>query len=78
MSQAIKHNGKDLTLTQDAYLDGGTVYLGGGAQYNGDMYKASAEDDDGNEYMVYWFDPAHDENGEADCDWDNPDHIASR
>lgn len=73
----IQHNGAVLTLTQDPYLDGGTVHLGNGAQYNGAMYKAAAEDAEGNEYMVYWFEPSHDDDGEPDCDWDSPSHIKS-
>lgn len=72
----IKHNDIDLTLTQDAYLNGGTLYLGNGAQYNGARYQASAEDSEGNEYMVYWFDPRHDNDGEPMVDWDSPDHVA--
>lgn len=77
--QTIKHNGLDLTLTQDAYSTGGTVYLGDGSQYNGPRYQAAATDANGNAYMVYWFEPAVSEDGDESnaCDWDNPDHVTA-
>ena len=67
----VNHNGKTLTLTQQAYLhcDGSDT----GERY----YRASAIDSDGNEYKVRWeiregFDG--EDEGDA-CDWDTPSLI---
>lgn len=63
--------GKEYTLTQDAY------YAEGRGQYT-----AHAVDEDGNEYMIYWNIVAEaNEDGyyecEEDemCDWDEADEI---
>ena len=66
-----------LTLTQDAYISGGSFSVGTGvARYNGNWYEAHAVDEDGKEYMVYWTSVDWDNEDEGDaCDWDNPDYI---
>jgi len=64
------YNGKQITLTQQAYLTG---------KYGNAVYKAAAVDDDGNEYMVIWH--PYDRSGkgcedESDaCNWDTPAEI---
>lgn len=66
----FNHNGKTITLIQDAYADGGIDHT---------YYTAAAEDADGNQYQVNWtithpdFESLEDES-EA-CDWDNPSSI---
>ena len=67
----IDHNGKTLTLTQQAYLDGD------GSNDCEGYYSASAVDADGNDYKVRWeirdgFDG--EDEGDA-CDWDKPSSI---
>ena len=67
----IDHNGKTLTLTQQAYLDGD------GSNDCEGYYSASAVDADGNDYKVRWeirdgFDG--EDEGDA-CDWDRPSQI---
>ena len=67
----IDHNGKTLTLTQQAYLDGD------GSNDCEGYYSAAAVDADGNDYKVRWeirdgFDG--EDEGDA-CDWDRPSQI---
>ena len=67
----VNHNGKTLTLTQQAYLHGD------GSDTGERYYRASAIDSDGNEYKVRWeiregFDG--EDEGDA-CDWDTPSLI---
>jgi hypothetical protein len=75
----IQYNGNTLTLTADAHLDGGTIYLSDGGQYSGDWYQADATDPAGTGYLVYWFNPRMSEDGdESDtCDWSHPDYIVT-
>lgn len=75
----IQHRGKAITLTQDAYLNGGAINLGGGSYYNGDWYEASGEDADGNEYRVIWTDIDTESDDASDhADWNSPDYVFSR
>lgn len=79
-----------LTLTQDAYYDGTAddflnLSTADGKEslkwIQGPWYTASAKDEDGNDYQVYWkcrddFDPETDYWDEGDaCDWDNPIQV---
>lgn len=59
--------GKELTLTQEAYYNAGSG-----------MYEAHATDKDGKEYMVYFeiLDGHEDDEWEDTmCDWDNASKI---
>lgn len=66
----VEFEGKEYTLTQDAYIDGSadeTPY-----------YRAMAEDAEGNEYEVFWdvlenWKEIEDE--QEMCDWDNPAKV---
>ncbi|MBS1368424.1 MAG: hypothetical protein HPZ91_00575 [Lentisphaeria bacterium] len=67
LNNQIEYNGKNLTLTQEAYIDG---------TYENPYYTASATDDDGKEYIIIWIPYNNYEercvNGdESDaCNWD--------
>ena len=67
----INHNGKTLTLTQQAYLhcDGSDT----GERY----YRASAVDAEGNDYRVRWelYEGFDGEDESEACDWDSPSEI---
>lgn len=61
----IEFEGKNYTLTQEAYYSNG----------NEGQYQASALDEDGNAYIVLWrILDGHedDDNEDTMCDWDNP------
>ena len=74
MTQTVKFEGKEFTLTQDAYVDGTN---------ENPYYKAAGIDSDGNKVIVkwemypHWFneDGLHnsemEDEGDA-CDWDKP------
>ena len=67
----VNHNGKTLTLTQNAFLDCD------GSNTGERYYSAGAVDADGNEYKVRWeiyagFDG--EDEGDA-CNWDKPSLI---
>jgi hypothetical protein len=71
-----KFNGKEIELTQEAYPAGGTFPYGKEYTYNGSWYEASAEDENGEEYLIYWTNVNWDVEDELNaCDWDNPDYI---
>jgi hypothetical protein len=67
----VNHNGKTLTLTQQAFLDcdGSST----GERY----YSAGAVDEDGNEYRVHWkiYDGFDGEDEGDACDWESPAEI---
>ena len=70
----VYHNGKTLTLTQQAYLDSD------GSNDCEGYYSAAAVDADGIDYKVRWeilsgFDG--EDEGDA-CDWENPSLIVER
>ena len=71
-----QHGDKTLELTQDAYPQGGSFQVPGGATYDGEWYEAHAVDSDGNDYRVIWteVDWSADDASDA-CDWDNPDYV---
>ena len=74
----IQHNGKAITLTQDAYITSGTFGVGDGAYYNGDWYEAAGKDAEGNEYQIIWTDLNLDSDDASDhADWRNPDYVFS-
>lgn len=66
-----------VTLTQEAYAQGGSVRNGAnGISELTSWYEAAAEDGDGNEYRIIWqilddYDPAEQEESDA-CDWSSP------
>lgn len=63
--------GKKITLTEEAYVCGGSLRLGL-IELNA-WYQANAEDNDGNEYKVIWQIRHHEADDESDaCDWDSP------
>lgn len=67
----IRHEGKSLILTQDAYADLDP------RDTSAICYLASAVDTDGNQYRVVWYpydDFDGDDEGDA-CDWENPDRV---
>lgn len=75
-----------IKLTQQAYIQGyedsflRKYNSAGVAQpdgWTGNWFQAAAEDEEGNEYMVYWipeddFNPQEDQDWGDACDWDNP------
>jgi hypothetical protein len=65
---------KKITITQDAYINGGSVRAGGNSPYElTAWYEAEAEDADGNEYRVIWTIDNPDAEDQSDaCDWENP------
>lgn len=71
----VTHNGKTLTLTQQAYLDCD------GSDTGERYYSASAIDADGNEYKVRWEAVVVGISVSLDsvivdaCDWDSPSQI---
>lgn len=67
----VTHNGKTLTLTQQAYLDCD------GSDTGERYYSASAIDADGNEYKVRWeiYEGFEGEDEGDACDWDSPSQI---
>ena len=72
----VKHGVKTLTLTQEAYPQGGSFPVPGGATYNGDWYEAHAVDADGNDYRVIWTEiDLETEDASEACDWDTPDYV---
>ena len=42
-----------------------------------DFYEAKAEDEEGNEYLVFWKITDPDAEEDVICDWDNPTYIES-
>jgi hypothetical protein len=68
---------KKITLTQDAYANGGSVRAGANSIYElTAWYEAAAEDTDGNVYRVIWaisddYNPAEQDESDA-CDWSTP------
>jgi|26BtaG_2_1085354.scaffolds.fasta_scaffold02680_12 hypothetical protein len=61
----------ELTITQDAYVSHND------SQPHNTEYVGTAEDRDGNEYLVVWhlqddFDPRTNDDESIACDWDNP------
>jgi hypothetical protein len=68
---------KLITLTQEAYANGGSVRAGGNSVYElTSWYEAAAVDQDGNDYRVIWeisddYDPKEQEEDSA-CNWDEP------
>ena len=72
----VEHGDTMLTLTQEAYPQGGSFPVPGGATYNGDWYEAHAVDADGNNHRVIWTEVNHETEDESEaCDWDNPDYV---
>ena len=67
----VNHNGKTLTLTQNAFLDCD------GSNTGERYYSAGAIDADGNEYKVRWeiYDGFDGEDEGDACDWDSPSQI---
>jgi len=74
MTQTVKFEGKEITLTQDPYLDG---------THEDPCYKAAGVDTEGNDVVVkweiyeHWLNEDGSLNGELEdesdaCDWDNP------
>jgi len=74
MTQTVTFEGKEITLTQDAYLDG---------THEASYYQASGVDTDGNDVIVkweiyeHWLNEDGSLNGELEdesdaCDWDKP------
>ena len=65
----VEHGDKTLTLTQEAYSQGGSFPVPGGATYNGDWYEAHAVDANGNDCRVIWTEVDHQTEDESDaCD----------
>lgn len=65
----VTHNGKTITLTQDAYIT---------SNGSRDYYRAHAVDANQNEYYILWdiIDADCDDESNA-CDWSNPSDIIS-
>lgn len=70
----VKFEGKIYTLDQEAYLDPRCP-----DGLSGDEFVASAHDDAGNEYNVYWTishdDPENEEDMSNLCNWDKPSNV---
>lgn len=65
-----------LILTQQPYLNGGTIRVPAVGRYEGAWYEAHAENADGDEYRVIWTDIDLDVDDEADAaDWDHPNYV---
>jgi hypothetical protein len=67
--QTVIFDGKEYTLTQDAYISS-----------DGKTYQATAVDKNGDDYMVYWDVIDWDNIDEIDdesnmCDWDNAANV---
>ena len=68
----VNYEGKDYTLTQEAYMAG---------THDQPHYEAHAVDADGNEYMVQWdvvdnWQEIAETGDQSDmCDWDNPASV---
>lgn len=61
MKQTVSHEGKTLMLAQQPYLDG---------THEHPIYRAAAEDAEGNLYRVMWQIVAPDAEDESEaCDW---------
>jgi plasmid maintenance system antidote protein VapI len=78
---SVTFEGKEYILTQQAY-PGYVSYSwsagAGVARLEGDFYKASAIDTDGNEYTVLWEPVGGWEQMEDEsevCNWDNPKYV---
>jgi len=72
----LTYSGKEIELTSDPGISGGSFPIGDQANYNGNWYQADAVDSNGNEYVVYWTTVDWDAEDESEaCDWENPDYI---
>lgn len=66
---------EEIKLKQDPYPTGGSFPTLEGT-FCGNWYEAAAEDENGNDFMIYWTDVDWDIEDESDaCDWNNPDYI---
>lgn len=74
MSQTINHEGKAITMTQDAYP---STYIGKtptGWDLQGEFWQAEAEDADGNCYTVLWDYTEADAEGDT-VNWQEPEWV---
>lgn len=76
MSQTINHDGKTITLIQDAYVN---TYIGKtttGWDLQGDFWQAEGADPDGNEYTILWgYDAGSDDAEGGYVDWNTPEWV---
>lgn len=65
----VEYKNKELTIMQAPYLE--HCIFGDGNMLSGDYYIAQAEDEDEQEYMIYWevVDDLCEDESDA-CDWD--------
>ena len=69
--QTVTHNGKEYTLTQNAYISTDPRNLDGAA-----VYLADATDADGKEYEIVWkVIDQHADDESNSCDWQHPHKV---